>query len=85
MIVAVEENDDMDFDDDEIEDVSSSGTGESGVDPDLVKAVEKNLEKYKAKKKVTISGKKFPRLICVKVFADSWVKEKKLRSKNSPQ
>jgi hypothetical protein len=41
--------DDLDFDDDDkLEDVSSGG-GESGVDPALVKAMEKNLEKYKAK------------------------------------
>lgn len=42
-------SDDLDFDDDDLEDVSSGGGGESGVDPDLVKAMEKNLEKYKAK------------------------------------
>ena len=42
---------DLDFDDEdgELEDVSSGGGGDSGVDPELVKAMEKNLEKYKAK------------------------------------
>ena len=45
--------DDVDFDDDDedeegFEDVTTSGD-ESGVDPDLVKAMEKNLDKYKAK------------------------------------
>ncbi len=44
--------DDIDFDDDEdeegFEDVTTSGN-DSGVDPELVRAMEKNLDKYKAK------------------------------------